>query len=130
VVDTVAEQLPDLLLPHLTEIIEMLTEFSHDGLKRHSLRMLSRSPLPGEESLGKLIRISFDWLLAPSESIAVKVYCMELIYRISQEEPDLKKELADSIEWRIGEESAGFQNRGSKLIRKLRLEIDHTSAMQ
>jgi hypothetical protein len=48
---------------------------------------------------------------------------MEILYRISQVEPDMKKELADSIEWRMNEETAGFRNRGQKLLKKLYMEL-------
>ena len=125
VVDTVAEKHPELLDPHLGEILRMLPEFSHDGLKRHSLRMLSRSPLPGGVHLGQLITICFEWLLSPKQSVPVKIYCMELLYRISLTEPDLKKELADSVEWRMDEETAGFRNRGRKLLNKLNFELNN-----
>jgi hypothetical protein len=62
-------------------------------------------------------------LLSPKEAVAPKVYCMEILYRISQVEPNLKKELADSIEWRLNEESPGFKNRGLKILKKLYSEI-------
>ena len=124
VIDTVAEKYPELLTPHLSEIFEMLPKFSHDGLKRHSLRMLARSPLPTGDQLGQLMTICFDWLLSPKEAVAVKVQCMELLYRISGIEPDLKKELADSIEWRLNEETAGFRNRGEKKLKKLYREME------
>jgi hypothetical protein len=51
---------------------------------------------------------------------------MEILYRITRIEPDLKKELADSIEWRMNEETAGFKNRGQKMINRLYREIDET----
>jgi hypothetical protein len=50
---------------------------------------------------------------------------MEILYTISAMEPDLKKELADSIEWRISEESPGFKSKGSKLLNKLNREIEN-----
>jgi len=103
--------------------IEELPYFSHDGLKRHSLRMLSRSPLPSGH-LGPLINICFNWLTSAGESVAVKVWCMEIHYRIAQSEPELKKESADSIEWRIQEETAGFRNRGMKILKKLCMELN------
>ena len=123
VVDTVSEKYPGLIAPHLNEIIDLLSKFKHDGLKRHSMRILARSPLPSESHLGELIKISFEWLLSPNEAVATKIYCMEILYRISQIEPDLKKELADSIEWRLNEETPGFRNRGQKLLKKLYIEI-------
>ncbi len=85
--------------------------------------ILARSPIPSEAYLGKLIKISFEWLLSPREAIAVKIFCMECLYRISQVEPDLRHELSDSVEWRLNEESAGFRNRGRKLVKKLYYEI-------
>jgi hypothetical protein len=103
-------------------MIRMLEKFSHDGLKRHTLRMLMHVPLP-EEELGTLVKTCFEWLVTPSESVAVKVYSMEILYRVSQSEPDLKKELADSIEWRLDEENAGFRNKGRKILKKLSREI-------
>jgi len=122
VVDTVAEKLPQLLDRYLESIVEALPRFKHDGLKRGSLRMLARSPFP-ENHLGKLMNLCFDWLVSPKESIAVKIYAMEILYRISQDEPELKKELADSIEWRITEGTPGFKNRGLKTLKKLYKEI-------
>lgn len=122
VVDTVAEKLPKLLDGYLESIIEALPSFEHDGLKRGSLRMLARSQLP-QNNLGKLMNICFDWLVSQQESVAVKIYAMEILYRISQDEPELKKELADSIEWRIGEGTPGFKNRGLKMLKKLHMEM-------
>jgi hypothetical protein len=123
VVDTVAEKLPDLLEPFLESIAEALPRFEHDGLKRLSLRMLSRSPLP-QKYFGELMNICFDWLISPKESVAVKVYAMEILYRLSEIEPELKKELADSIEWRITEGTPGFKNRGLQTLKKLYKEMN------
>jgi hypothetical protein len=122
-VDTVAEKRPELLESYLESIIETLPDFGHDGLKRNSLRMLARSPLP-QKYLGDLMNICFDWLISPKESVAVKVYAMEILYRMSNDEPELKKELADSIEWRIAEETPGFKNHGLKLLKKLNKEMN------
>jgi hypothetical protein len=124
VIDSVSEKHPSFIAPHLYEIIELLPTFRHDGLKRHSMKILARSPLPSGDHLGALIKICFEWLLSPNEAVAAKIYCMEVLYRISQIEPDLKKELADSIEWRMNEETAGFKNRGQKMVRKLCYEMD------
>ncbi len=123
VIDTVSEAIPSLIEPRINEIIGALGSFRHDGLKRHSLRIISRSPLPGTELLGMLTAICFDWLLSAGESVAVKVHSMDILYRIAIEEPDLRKELADSIGWRMEEGTAGFRNHASKILQKLsRLE--------
>ena len=117
-IDNYAERHPEVLEPYLEIMVEALSGFGHSALKRHTLRMLSRSPLP-KENLGKLINICFDLLVSPPEAPSIKVYCMEILYRVSESEPDLKKELADSIEWRMNEESAGFRSRGRKILKDL-----------
>jgi len=125
VLDIVTEKHPELIGSHPDQIIGMLPVFNHDGLKRHALHMLVRSPLPTDDKLGELMTLCFDWLVSPKEAVAAKVYCMELLYRMTQVEPDLKKELADSIEWRLNEETPGFKSKGRKLLKKLYQEIQN-----
>jgi hypothetical protein len=121
VADACSEKQPELLVPWIDKIAGNLPYCNHDGLKRHSLRMLSRSPLPVDRP-GELISICFEWLTTPSESVAVKVYCMEILYRVSLDEPGIRQELADSIEWRFREETPGFRSKASKILKKLSKE--------
>ena len=57
-IDTVVEQVPDLIQPYIASMIDKLQEFSHDGLKRNSLRILSRCNYPPYK-LDKLVNICF-----------------------------------------------------------------------
>jgi uncharacterized membrane protein len=122
VIDNVSERYPELIKPYLSNLAERLSTFNHGGMKRHSLRILARSPLP-DEHLGTLINLCFDWLTSAREAVAAKIFCMEILYRIAQTEPDLRKELADSIEWRMQEETPGFRNKGAKLLKKIYKEM-------
>ena len=122
VMDVASEKQPDLLKPYIEEIVAHLEKCSQDSTKRESLRMLARSPLPGEQ-LGLLITLCFDWLTSAQESVAMKMFSMEILYRISQQEPEMKKELADSIEWRMQEETPGFRTHGKKLLKQLYREL-------
>jgi len=122
VADTVSERHPDLLISHTERIISSLRTFRHDGLKRHALRMIRRSAL-SESCAGELMNTCFEWLLSPAEAVGAKVYCMDILYDLSEREPDLKKELRDSIEWRMEEESAGFKAHGKKVLAKLSRDL-------
>jgi len=122
VMDVVSEKQPDLLVPHLDRILDHLELFTDDGAKREVLRMLSRSSIP-ENKTGHVITLCFDWLTSAKESVAVKMFSMEILYRISQEEPGIKKELTDSIEMRMPEESPGFRSHGKKILKKLYREL-------
>lgn len=121
VLDTLAEEHPETIAHRTEEMIMALPLFSHSALRRHTLRMLCSFPVP-EKQLGFLTGFCFDYLLKPSEPPAVKVHCMDILMKISEVEPAIKRELADSIRWRINEESPGFQNRAFKYL--LRLEKD------
>jgi hypothetical protein len=122
VADVVTEIYPDLLNPFTEEIVTRLKTFTHDGMKREALKMLCHSSLP-TKNLGQLITLCFEWLTSGKESVGVKIFSMELLYRISQQEPEMKKELADSIEWRMQEEKPGFRSRGKKLLKRLHHEL-------
>jgi hypothetical protein len=123
VADVVSEKYPDLLYPYVEDIVKGLKSFTHDGMKRESLKMITHSVLP-KQHLGQLINICFDWLTSGKESIAVKMFSMEILYQISQQEKELKQELADSIEWRMQEEAPGFQSHGRKLLKQLYRELE------
>jgi hypothetical protein len=119
VIDTYSERVPEVITP---EVISTLTRAlpvaCHTAIHRHILRIFSRTALP-DEVLGDLITICFDFLLAPGEPVAVKAHAMEILFRISKDVPEIKKELADSIEWKLTEESPGFRARAAKILKQL-----------
>jgi hypothetical protein len=122
VADAVSEKRPDLLEPHLDEMIAGIESFNNDGVKREVLRMLSRCSF-NESQMGSLISHCFNWLTSAKESVAVKMFSMEILYRISQQEPGIKEELTDSIEMRMPEESPGFRSHGKKILKHLYREL-------
>jgi hypothetical protein len=128
VVDVVTEQKPEWLEGKIDRIAEALECFHHDGLKRHALHILARSPLPSPDLSGRLVSLCFDWLLAQEEAVSTKIYSMEIIARYVEQEPDLRQELIDSIQWRMEEERAGFRSYAKKLL--ARLSRDHTVRSQ
>lgn len=118
IIDNAAEEFPDLLSEKLPEIIAGLLSTKNGSLKRHFTRILCRYQIP-EEYLGEIVNRSFE-LLAPSEPIAVRANAMQLLFNITQHQPDLKGELISVIESLMEEGgSAGFINRSGKLLRQL-----------
>ena len=122
VIDVCSEKNPEWIAPLLNELIETIPAFSHDALKRHSLRILARSPLPAEK-LGELATTCFNLLMLRNESVAAKMYCMEILYRISEMEPELKPELSDSISFQMVEGTPGIRSCGNRLLKKLSREM-------
>ena len=118
IIDTASENKPGWVEPFLPQLFVKLPEFNHDGLKRHALRMISRLPFP-EGLEGELMNIAFEWLVSTTESVAVKMYCLQILYRLSGTEPDILQELYDTIEFQIADGTPGFRGIGNKLMQKI-----------
>ncbi|HPG33015.1 MAG: hypothetical protein H6542_01905 [Lentimicrobiaceae bacterium] len=116
--DYCAEINPEFLINKIGRLSSGLVNFSSDGLKRHALRMISRSDLPKDE-LGILADTCFNWLQSDNESIAVKVHCMVILKKISDNIPEIRRELYDIIEIQMNEASSGFRNTGKKILKSL-----------
>lgn len=118
IIDTASENKSEWAEPFLPALICKLPDFDHDGLKRHALRIISRLPFPyGTE--GDLMNIAFEWLVKTGESVAVKMYCIQILYRLSATEPDILQELYDTIEFQMQDGTPGFKSIGSKMMQQI-----------
>ncbi|HLO91811.1 MAG TPA: hypothetical protein VK172_11665 [Lentimicrobium sp.] len=106
----------------IVELIENLPHFSNDALKRHSLRIIDNYILL-PHIIGPLTAICFNWLESPKEAVAVKLYSINILTKITEIEKDLKRELIDIIEIQMDEATPGFKNIGLKTITKLRKSL-------
>lgn len=116
--DYCAEQNPGFISGKIEELAGNVVSFKSDGLKRHSLRMLSRSSLP-VENLGVIADVCFNWLQSTAESVAVKMYSMLILSRIAETIPEISRELYEIIEIQMAEGTPGFRNFGNKIMKKL-----------
>ncbi len=122
VFDSCDEELPGVAKPFLPRLIANLNLFDHDGMKRHSLRILSRHKIPDDQKV-KVIDFCFQ-MLTLFEAAAIKVHAMQILYNISQKEPGLKPELISAIELAMQEGTTGVKNRGNRMLKKLYKEIN------
>ena len=116
--DHCTEKEPKLMLSKIEGLIEAFPNFKHDGLKRHSLRVLRNYEIP-EEKIIVMIDLCFGLLHSRKESIAVKVHAMDILYTLSKKEPGLKPELAAAIEFQLHDASSGLKNHSEKLLNKI-----------
>jgi len=122
VIDVASEKNPAILKPYLNDLIIHLSMYNHDGLKRHTLRMLSRYDIRFDDFL-HILDLCFEFIKSAKESVAVRYQAMNLLYVMSNKEPDLKYELATTIEMQMHEGSIGLKNHSRKLFSKLKSEI-------
>ena len=89
---------PPLIQPHFETLLKNLQKpATHDAVKRNSIKILTEIEIP-ERLKGLALDICFEFLISMQESIAVKVFSMQVVFDISKNEPDLLRELATVIE--------------------------------
>lgn len=121
--DKINNNNPELIEPYLDLIISSLTPEASSSLKRHLLKLISLHPIP-EKYISKILDYSLNCFSSASEPVAVRVHALQILYNISEIEPDFKPELLEIIahESEI-HSSPGITSRGKKLAKKLHLQI-------
>ncbi|MEZ5197950.1 MAG: hypothetical protein R2764_16660 [Bacteroidales bacterium] len=113
-------QYPELITPYIDDLIFKLDDIKSIGLKRSLAKTLAeRSFEMGEETVGVLADKCFRYVNDPSEQIALRVYSMEILYKISVSFPELKQELISSIENQVPHSTVAIKSRGKRLLKKL-----------
>jgi len=113
---------PHLFEPYLYEFITKMSDFKVDGVKRGITKILSENNFYLPVELFEIIVDNcFKWLNSTNEPIAVKIYCLQILYNACKREPDLKHELICSIENQFINSSAGFKSVSKKIMKKLSL---------
>jgi hypothetical protein len=114
----VSRKHPELITPYLSQFINSITGFKIDGIKRNMLSALCTQEIP-KRLQGKAVNICFDFILSPSETVAVKVLSLEILSKFIQEYPELKNELKAAIEDQLPKTTIAFRSKGSKILKKL-----------
>lgn len=111
---------PQLIYPHLLQFIDKLHHRDiHNSVKRNSLKVLEEIEIPSDYQ-GKLISLCFNFLEDRKEPVAVKVFAMSILFKLTRNEPDLQRELRILIEDQLPYASAGFKSRGTKVLKAIR----------
>lgn len=119
-VDKIHDEKPEIVRPYLPLIIDKLKTENNASKRRHWLRMVSANEI-NEEHFGFLFDYCIGVFTSGKEAVAVRVHAMQILYNISEKEPDLKPEVLQLIEHELEQNSsAGIRSRGKKLVIKLR----------
>ena len=110
----------DLIEPHTKQIILKLSELNNSGVKKNFLKIFESYILIKEdELLGILIDVCYSFLLKPSESLATRIYSMQIIFNAAKEIPELKTELKLVLEEILIEEIPSLSQRAKRLLKSL-----------
>ena len=124
--DKIHDEKPDLLHPYLPAISAQLQREKNASKRRHWLKLISQNSIP-EEHIGFLFDYCIETFTSGKEAVAVRVHAMQILYNISEIEPDLKPEVLQLIEQEMDyRPTAGIRSRGKKLATKLHKQIQRT----
>ncbi|MFC2096900.1 hypothetical protein ACFLSI_01065 [Bacteroidota bacterium] len=116
----VAEQYPELAIPHIPFFLKKLREIQNESIISSILKTFADSILPDNDiDMSKLLNICFDYITGSWKSAGVKVFCLDILFKICQIEPDLKNEVISIIEDQIPKSSSAFQARSIRYLKKL-----------
>jgi hypothetical protein len=124
VAEIVCLKYPGLVVPYIHNLIQALPEFNHPGSQRNTLKILSRCIIEDEDDLGTLIDVCFKWINEPEKTVAVKIFCMDILSKHLNIYPELAYELKSVIEDQFEKNSAGFKSRGRKTLKYLQKYIN------
>ncbi|MDF1695092.1 MAG: hypothetical protein P1U56_04645 [Saprospiraceae bacterium] len=114
----IADYEPQLIIPYLEKMLLNLEAPQHDAVVRNTFRTLQNMDIP-EEVEGLAFEKAFEFLFNPQNAIAIRVFAMSVCGNIALKYPELKHELIPVIEEQIPYGSAGFKNRGAKVLKLL-----------
>lgn len=123
VADKIYDSKPELIGPYITRMVMQLSRENSSSKKRHFLKLISLHEISSEYH-SFLLEYCIRCFTSAAEPVAVRVYAMQILYNISEKEPELKPELHALIlhETEI-HSSPGLKARGKKLVDKLRREM-------
>jgi hypothetical protein len=111
-----AEHHPALVKPWLSRMISRMQEPGvHDAVRRNVLRTLQSVDIPSP-LLGRVAAACFGYLTSHEAPIAVKVFSMTVLGRISVKKPDLGRELRLVIEQQLPYAGPGFRARAKQVL--------------
>ncbi len=111
---------PEWIAPYAGRLISRVISTKRRSLRKNILRILTCYTFTGEEeNLGVLIDRCFTWIIMEYENPALQVYAMDILEQMTGIEPGLVPELVSAIEEGMSRGSAGFRNRGTRVLKKI-----------
>lgn len=100
-----------------------IQEIRNHAEQRHFLKLISLNEID-KKYQSFLMDYCFNAFTSGNEPVAIRVHAMQVLFNISESEPDFKPELLAIIEHEIEvHPSAGISSRGNKLAKKLNSQI-------
>jgi hypothetical protein len=122
----IAKKHPGFIKPYLPDMIKRLPRFKVDAVRRNILSILIEVPIPDIDP-GGLFDLCYSWLQSDKEPVAIRGNSINVLYKISEKEPELKAELIELFESLLPCNSRGIEARIKETINRLKKDIKRSS---
>lgn len=110
---------PELIGPYIGVLISQLKRNGiHDAVIRNSARILQDVTIP-DEFHGELMDAAFGIMVNRQMAIAIRTFCLTILFNLSKIYPEIRKELRIFLEESVEYEQAAFQSRARKILKKI-----------
>lgn len=119
VLSTLAEEQPEMVDKHIGKIIGRLDDENiHAAVKRNIIRVLQFLKFP-VKYYAKVFNCCIKYISNPFETVSVKCFSMTVAANIAEKFPDLKHELAETINLSLKNTTPGLRARSRVILKKL-----------
>jgi hypothetical protein len=110
---------PALIQKHFGKLLKNLQKPGiHDAVKRNSIRLLQDLEIP-KRYQGRVMDICFKYIVSPAEAVAIKVFSLTVLQKLSKQYPEIIPEIKLLIEENYERETAAFKSRAKKVMKQL-----------
>jgi len=100
------------------KILDFFPKITDNSARRILAKLVCESEIP-EKYEADILNTAFDWFSNRSLPIAVRVNCMQIVYKICKKYPDIAPEIVTIIKNEISDAKPAFVCRGQKILKKL-----------
>ncbi|UEG49184.1 hypothetical protein LK994_11130 [Ferruginibacter lapsinanis] len=109
---------PELIQKHFPALLKNLQHTNlHDAVKRNSIRLLQYTDIP-KKYQGRVMDICFQYLASPAEAVAVKVFSLYVLIKLSRLYPEILPEIKLMVEEQLPHQTAAFKSAAKKVLTK------------
>jgi hypothetical protein len=119
VVTRCIEDHPDWIDPYLDRIVEMLEITKDSSIRRNIIRLLQFVDIP-EMYQGRIYDTCLRFLMSSRQPVAVRVFSMSVLSKITKNFPELKEELAEIIKDGMVNGTPGYKARARKVLAEIK----------
>jgi len=110
---------PSLIRKHWKQLLKNLQKPGiHVSVKRNSIRLMQELEIP-ENYQGEVMNLCFQYLEAPKEALAVKVFSMKVLGNLVKVYPEIAPELKLLIEDQLPNQTAGFGSCAKNVLKQI-----------